>query len=927
MRKSALAAAELQRKVGEIKSECVCLVQEPSIYKSKFQNKPIGMRVFPSKFVTENPRAAIFAAPGLKFFELPELEDRDTTVCITKVKGRNIIVASVYLDYNNKDVVTEKLKQVSDFAEENNFPLLLGMDSNCHSTMFGTETNSRGSKLEEFIIENGFKIENIGTTPTFRSSRYETCIDVTLSRDLHQTIKNWRVSDEFNASDHEYILFNIDVGMIEVPEHRNWEKADWVMFEKELAEATFFRPEKMTDCKLDKLVNKLYYVLNAAIDRACPKNKAIRRDPLNEWFTEEIDKQRLKVSGLYKRAMRLERGDEVWTEYKKEYKKYRARVRSSKRKCWNIFKTKCADAKQTSRLTKILQKKEINDISTFTKEDGSSTLPGKETARQLLDAHFPSNTPRKPIRYTHVKAPSYIIEGRFSSWISPELVREALLKFQNKKSPGPDGLKPVIFQYLPDNIINEISFIYKACIDLSFTPTKWREAKVIFIPKPGKADYTKTNAFRPISLSNYLVKGLERLCVWRVDRSLLEFPIHDRQHGFRCDRSTETAISEVTNEIEKHIYKRKRTLGVFLDIRSAFDSISPKHIRRCLLNHRAPETLVEWYYNFISERNIKIELQGSTTEAGVGVGFPQGGVASARFWLIAFNMAVKIINKFGCKGTAFADDCAVLMSGSDPNTLVKNMQKALTEVESWGRKCGLIFNPSKIVAIMFGRRKVWDFKRIKMGGIEIPFLSETKYLGVTLDSKLNWKTHIKNKVEAAKKLIYLVNQAVRGNWGPSPDLSRWALTGIVRPALTYSCLSWANAVRSKGIRKKLDRIDRLGLLAVTQCAPSTPTQALRIIYDVPPCRLLIDKLAVDTVLRYREGMRIDWDGLSRTKKQQKSHLKYLWDIVEGIGVADVRIDAVRVVSPQRKYRIVTDSFLGGRKFLTEKVRFLIQFAF
>ena len=33
--------------------------------------------------------------------------------------------------------------------------------------------------------------------------------------------------------------------------------------------------------------------------------------------------------------------------------------------------------------------------------------------------------------------------------------------FKNKKSPGPDGLKPIIFKHLPDNIIREIEFIYK----------------------------------------------------------------------------------------------------------------------------------------------------------------------------------------------------------------------------------------------------------------------------------------------------------------------------------------------------------------------------------------------------------------------------------------------------------------------------------
>ena len=917
LRKSPLAAAELQKKADDLNSDFLCLVQEPSVYKGKFRNRPYRSRAFPSSFITENPRAGIIYSDRLKVSELPTLEDKDSAVAILKNGSKTMIIASLYLDYTNKEVITDKLRELVCFADDKNLPILIGMDSNCHSTMFGNSTNSRGKILEDFIITNSFQVENKGTTPTFRSSRYSTCIDVTLSRDLTNVIKEWRVDDDFNASDHNTITFGVDLGMIEIPRHRNWNKANWGLFKTELETATFFRPDRMTDCKLDKLVRKLYFVINKALDKACPIIDSKRTDPLNEWFTEELEVARKEVIECLNRAKRTESGSEAWSRYKKKFKKYRASVRRSKRKYWNYFKTKCEDAKQTSGLVKILQRRDNNFISTFKTGGGNFTMPGEETARHLLDTHFPSNAPVSKIKYSHCKTPSYEIEGRFTSWINEDNVKEALLKFEHKKSPGPDGLRPVLFQHLPDNIIKVLTFLYKCCIALSFTPSLWRDAKVIFIPKPGKADYSLSSSFRPISLSNYLLKGLERLCVWRVDQSLINYPIHDRQHGFRCDRSTETAISEVVNEIEKHIFKRQRTLAVFLDIKSAFDSISPEHIRKCLLNHRAPPLLVDWYYDYITKRNVTIELQDSKIEASIGVGFPQGGVASARFWLIAFNMAVKIINRFGCSGTAFADDCAVLLSGTHTNTLVNNMQKTLREIERWGRRSGLKFNPAKTVVIMFERRKEKQHKLLEMGDTKIQYSKEVKYLGVTLDSKLNWRPHINAKLGAAKKLMYVINQAIRGNWGPTPSLSKWALTGIVRPALTYACGCWAHAVTTKKLKGELDRIDRLGLLSVTQVAPSTPTQALRIAYDVPPTRLLIEKLAVDFLIRYKDSATLTWDGLTRSKKQSKSHLRFLWDIVAPWGFNSVTTDDIRSLSPPRLYRVVTDSLNKNTKFLTQ----------
>ena len=148
-----------------------------------------------------------------------------------------------------------------------------------------------------------------------------------------------------------------------------------------------------------------------------------------------------------------------------------------------------------------------------------------------------------------------------TSWISQELIQQAFAGFKAKKSPGPDGIKPIAFQHLPNNIIGYLEFTYKACICFSFTPTKWKDTRLIFIPKPGKASYSSAKSYRPISLSNYLLKTLERLAGWKMKIALKQNPVHARQHGFRNDRSTETAISDATNYIESHILQKSSVLG------------------------------------------------------------------------------------------------------------------------------------------------------------------------------------------------------------------------------------------------------------------------------------------------------------------------------------------------------------------------------
>ena len=114
----------------------------------------------------------------------------------------------------------------------------------------------------------------------------------------------------------------------------------------------------------------------------------------------------------------------------------------------------------------------------------------------------------------------------------------------------------------------------------------------------GKETYEVAKSFRPISLSNYLLKALEKLSVWHMDEMLESNPIHRNQHGFLKNKCTETAISKVVAKIEKHLHRNEFCIGLFLDIRvqAAFDTINPKQIRDSLLKYGAHPDMVDWYY-------------------------------------------------------------------------------------------------------------------------------------------------------------------------------------------------------------------------------------------------------------------------------------------------------------------------------------------
>ena len=145
-------------------------------------------------------------------------------------------------------------------------------------------------------------------------------------------------------------------------------------------------------------------------------------------------------------------------------------------------------------------------------------------------------------------------------------------------------------------------------------------------------------------------------------------------------------------------------------------------------------------------------INGITQAITTTTGFSQGGVCSAKFWIIALNEAIEILNQRGVYGIGFADDCAALLGGNNPHQQMSRIQKVVTDIEEWGRQNGLVFNASKTEVVIFTQARLKDTEypnRLIMGNARIVFGTNVKYLGVLLDAKLSWAINLDHKIRKA----------------------------------------------------------------------------------------------------------------------------------------------------------------------------------
>ena len=881
MQKSKAAAAELHRQV-KVALEDVFMISEPYSYKNKIALMPKGYYLYPSQPLEDVPRAAILIKSVITSVYLEHLSSPDCTVVLLKLDNP-ILLISGYMD-SKLPLVQPWLTRALAYAAQNNLPVIGCFDSNAHSSLFGPFTDRRGSDLEQLLADEGLILHNDGKDPTYETLRKNkvitSMIDITVSR--HIDVLNWRVNRNFNGSDHNTLLFDV-LDTATEPEQFicKWHKADWPTFTKSLEDAVLYQPSILTPKKLDKMVDSLYSAIDTGLDLACPLVKAKPFKPVSHWYTKDLRLLSNQVRKQFKKAKRC-KNDHESEKYRTILKDYKTKCLHARRHSWREFVSSTENIKHMSRLNKILRFESRRTVNIFDKGDGTYTNPGTDSLQFLAQTHFPQASPIDHVKYdSKSKVPMFAIEAAFSDWINPTLVQKALLGFDKKKSPGPDLLKPIVFGHFPTAIIDYLVQIYKACIYLHYTPRKWKQARVIFIPKPGKDAYNKTKSFRPISLSNYLLKTLERLVVWNMDKALSLSPIHANQFGFLSGRSTENAISNTVNFIEQALFQKEHCLGVFLDISAAFDSISIHHIKSSLLRHGGDEDMVEWYFQYLARRELHFSLHGETLHLKTGLGFPQGGVCSAKFWIIAFNPAIEIINKHGIFGNGYADDLGALCSGNRVDHLTKKMQKMLNELTTWGNTCNLTFNAQKSEAIIFTRStRSWPHF-VSLNGTRMPYTNEVRYLGVILDKRLHWKSHISTRIDKAKKLLLKLNSIAWSFWGPRPHLMRWAYTGIVRSMLSYGAFIWAHELKTTYIQNKLETLQRSALMLCAKVPASTPTSALELILGLLPLDLFLEKSAISTLYRLFPLLPLEWDGIFQVRKTYNtSHRKYWYDRIE-----------------------------------------------
>ena len=170
-------------------------------------------------------------------------------------------------------------------------------------------------------------------------------------------------------------------------------------------------------------------------------------------------------------------------------------------------------------------------------------------------------------------------------------------------APGPDQINYVVWKQVntinPSILLNLLSPL----LAFGYHPSSLKRANRIFLPKPGKADYSSPASFRIIVLLETVSKILERIVATRL--SLLGRTVgllHTNQCGSLAGLSTFDASASLVHEVRSYQRPNTKVSSLFLDIRGGFDNISAASLTALLRSKGIPTYLVSWVQSFLFNR-------------------------------------------------------------------------------------------------------------------------------------------------------------------------------------------------------------------------------------------------------------------------------------------------------------------------------------
>lgn len=869
---SRAATAQAAKHIQEEKVD-IALIQDPYVTADRLYGFPTTWPQHASK----NKQAWVVVANN-KLIHSYQTPTQTTATIVISTETEELAIASQYIP--PKEDFIPALKEWEQMAENwTPHHLIIGADLNASAPLWGSRTtNERGNYLQQHITTNGLSIANDDDSPpTFQARGKMGWPDVTITNNPH-IIKEWEVSKVPSLSDHSYITYKYQGKTKKKITKRYRTKGIRLEpLQEAFSENIGHLRQKISEVSSPEELDNFTTELQSSIVDACHitlKKKSIGKPPTFTWWNSQLRQERNKVNAMSKKYnnMTPEQKQVNKATLNKARAQYRRLIIATKRKAWQDFCT--AQEANFGSAYKFAHGKYFAPPKLMAAW-GDNYINQQQALENITEYLFPQTGEDVTSKTTNQVTTQ---QPNGECKVKQHEVHAALFAFNVKKAPGPDGID---FRILRAIFLNSKSLITKwinTCFTFRHFPLPLRIGEVVFFEKKGK-DPANPKAYRPICLLPTLGKLLEKIIQKRLVFHLeTQHKLSPQQHGFRENKSCETALNTLIQQLQQNRKENLYTSVISLDIQGAFDTIQWSKIKEKLVQTGCPEKIRGLLNTYLSKRKVLINWGDGTKEHNITRGCPQGSCVGPILWLLAAeDLLTAHVQDEQVKLQAYADDIIISIKHKSRRPMEELGRNILSKVENWLTHHKLEISASKcsVTHILPNKKRNWKRPPIyKLKGNTIPTTNTFEYLGVKIARNLNWSAHIQKLDSKIAVSNQQLNKVTKKTWGiNSKKLKLWYQV-VTLKQLTYAASAWADTITQQNI-KHLEKITRPFLIRIAKAYITTPTTALNVLTGTLPIQLELAKESqTSKLLRLNQDVTLNASTHSSALYQKKNRKLY-----------------------------------------------------
>jgi hypothetical protein len=194
--------------------------------------------------------------------------------------------------------------------------------------------------------------------------------------------------------------------------------------------------------------------------------------------------------------------------------------------------------------------------------------------------------------------------------------------------------------------------------------------------------------------------------------------------------------------------------------------------------------MIKLISSFLYNKKFFVSVEGEmSTPRIMKAGVPQGSVLSPTL----FNMYVNYTSQaIGVHLAPFADDTCLYATERKEGYVLRKLQHGLNSVEEWSKHWNIKINEDKTQAIYFSHRIRRPESLLTLNGQNVPFVNNVIYLGVIIDKKITWRSHIE-MIKAKTFRACITTYALFKSKRLSTNIKLTLHKALIRSVMTYAC--------------------------------------------------------------------------------------------------------------------------------------------